>query len=215
MLNFGAFQTFGCDSFVSFLKFNLDLMLLMSQYIDVLFAPTSLTLYYSAQWFPSKAALYFENVIETAASCLPIILEFLDLTYLEGLFKILFRMFEKAFRDFAAEIEFKTVHDDSVLLQINSALLSIGTFLEEEISLHKSLCIAQLEIPNLVSARCSEFLSKNRAFLFEFASLVLEACLSLNYNSNVSNIFSEIILVLLVLDQNVLSSSKLLLPFFS
>lgn len=141
--------------------------------------------------------------MEVSSNCIPVIIEFLDLQYFEGLLQISFRMYQKVYKDFTCEREYKSVYDETMLNKINTILMNVGIFLEEEINLSRALTTFQGEVHKTIPTKCAEFLSKNSVFLYEFAALIIETCLSLNYSNRVSNLFSEILLVFVVLNGNV------------
>ena len=99
----------------------------------------------------------------------------MDLQYFEGLLQISYRMYQKVFKDFTAEREYKNIYDESMLSKINGIMLNIGGFLEEEISLNRAISTFEGNFQKTVPARCSEFITKNSVFLYDFASLVIES----------------------------------------
>ena len=147
----------------------------------------------SIKSFPNKKEQYYDSIEKICTSIFELIIEFVNPVYIQGIFRILIKMFQDSLEETATNVDTKMLHDETALNMVHTVFLKVGTILYEEVLIDSNSKIGQ---------KCLDFREKLMPYMKSFVISAIEASFSINYTNRISNTIADIVLTFLCIDKD-------------
>lgn len=176
-INYSIFHFFGDNTFIEFVTIVIKYLILIEP---------------SIKSFPNKKQDYYESIEKVCTSIFELIVEFVDPVYVQGMFRILIKMFQDSLEEVVTNVDTKMLYDETALNMVHTVFVRTGTIMYEEVLIDPNSKMGQ---------KCIDFREKLIPYMKSFVISAIEASFSINYSNRISNTIADIVLTFLCIDK--------------